>query len=391
MQGREGTAMRKLAYGIGFAAATLLAACGGGGGDGPLPKGTLQLSLTDAPACYRNVEITVEKVRVHKGSNVGDDQEGWVEIVPPNAPVKIDLLDLTNGAIADLGSADVDIGIYRDMRLVLSDEAGANTVTLLDGTVRELKTPSGQTSGVKLRTSITVEENETTDVLLDFDACKSVVAAGASGQYILKPVIRLSDKVAGGIQGYLDPDLVASGQVTAVTAYRDGEAVRATTPADNGKFKLAWLVPGTYTVVITSTERATGVVTGVPVEDSVVTIAGTGSRIDLPVSTTHTVRGIVKAGSTPVIDAFVTARQAIAGGSIDVLSTAVNYVTGAYELVLPEEPPRVAPYDPSGLTFADDLAADGYYVLRATAPDRRALTEEIDTREPSPMMIDFVY
>lgn len=390
MQGREGNAMRKLAYGIGFAAAALLAACGGGG-DGPLPKGTLQLSLTDAPACYRNVEITVEKVRVHKGSNVGDNQEGWVEIVPPNAPVKIDLLELTNGAIADLGSADVDVGIYRDMRLVLSDEAGANTVTLLDGTVRDLKTPSGQASGIKLRTSITVEENETTDVLLDFDACKSVVAAGGSGQYILKPVIRLSDKVAGGIQGYVDPDLVASGQVTAVTAYRDGEAVRATTPADNGKFKLAWLVPGTYTVVITSTARATGVVTGVPVESSVVTIAGTGSRIALPASTTHIVRGTVKAGGTPVTDAFVTARQAIAGGSIDVLSTPVNYVTGAYELVLPEEPAQVAAYDPSGLSFADDLAADGYYTLRATAPGRGALTEEIDTREPSPMTIDFVY
>ncbi len=390
MQEREGNAMRKLACGIGLAAATLLAACGGGS-DGPQPKGRLQLSLTDAPACYRNVEITVEKVRVHKGSNVGDNQEGWVEIVPPNAPVKIDLLDLTNGAIADLGAADVDVGIYRDMRLVLSDEAGANTVTLLDGTVRELKTPSGQTSGIKLRTSITVEENETTDVLLDFDACKSVVPAGGSGQYILKPVIRLSDKVAGGIQGYLDTALVASGKVTAVTAYRDGEAVRATTPDDNGKFKLAWLMPGTYTVVVTSTERATGVVTGVPVESSVVTLSGTGSRIALPTSGTHVVRGTVRAGSTPVPDAFVTARQAIAGGSIDVLSTPVDYVTGAYELVLPEEPPRVAPYDPSGLTFADDLAADGYYVLRATAPDRSALTEEIDTREPSPMTIDFLY
>lgn len=391
MQQPEGSAVRKLAYAMGFMASALLAACGGGGGDGPQPQGTLKLSMTDAPSCYRKVEVTVEKVRVHKGSNVGDGQGGWEEIVPPNGPVKIDLLNLTNGALADLGSAQVDAGTYRDMRLVLSDDAGANTVTLLDGTQHELKTPSGQTSGIKLRTNFDVAENATTDLVLDFDACKSVVKAGNSGQYILKPVIRLSDKVAGGIEGYVDPSMVTGTATTAVTAYLDGEAVRATSPDSDGKFKLAYLMPGTYTVVITSTDRATAVVTQVPVDKAAVVLNASSAAIAPPASAVHTVTGTVQEGSTPVGDAFVTAWQAIASGTINVLSTAVDFDLGTYTLKLPVDDPVVAPYASSGLVFTADGTASGVYTLKATAPDRDAISHDVDTRAPTANPVDFTY
>lgn len=390
MQQLEGSAVRKLAYAMGLMASALLAACGGGG-DGPQPQGTLKLSMTDAPSCYKKVEVTVEKVRVHKGSNVGDGQPGWEEIVPPNAPVKIDLLQLTNGALKDLGSAQVDVGTYRDMRLVLSDEAGANTVTLLNGTTHELTTPSGQTSGIKLRTSFDVAEGATTDLVLDFDACKSVVKAGNSGEYILKPVIRLSDKVAGGIEGYVATSMVTGTATTAVTAYLDGEAMRATTPDSNGKFKLAYLMPGTYTVVITSTDRATAVVTEVPVAKASVVLNASSAAITPPASAMHTVTGKVQEGSTPVGDAFVTAWQAIASGAINVLATAVDYDLGTYTLKLPTDDPIVAPYASSGLTFADDGTAAGVYTLKATAPDRAALSADVDTRAPTANPVDFTY
>jgi len=378
MQQPEGIAVRKLAYAMGFMASALLAACGGGG-DGPQPQGTLKLSMTDAPSCYKKVEVTVEKVRVHKGSNVGEGQAGWEEIVPPNAPVKIDLLQLTNGALKDLGSAQVDVGTYRDMRLVLSDDAGANTVTLLNGTVHELKTPSGQTSGIKLRTSFDVAENATTDLVLDFDACKSVVKAGTSGKYILKPVIRLSDKVAGGIEGYVASSMVTGTATTAVTAYLDGEAMRATTPDSNGKFKLAYLMPGTYTVVITSTDRATAVITQVPVQNATVAVNASSAAIAPPTSGVHTVSGKVQEGTTPVGDAFVTAWQAIASGNINVLSTAVDYELGTYTLKLPTDDPVVAPYASSGLVFTADTTADGEYTLEATAPEREPVSRSLDT------------
>ena len=89
-----------------LAAAALLAACGGGepaapdGGDG---VGTLRLSLTDAPACgYREVFVTVERVRVHRSSSAEPDDAGWREVVLP-APQRVDLLELTNGTLLPLG------------------------------------------------------------------------------------------------------------------------------------------------------------------------------------------------------------------------------------------------------------------------------------------------
>ena len=392
MQQPAGRAARKLAYAMGFVASALLAACGGGGGGGPPPQGTLKLALAGAPSCYKEGWGGVGEVGIHKAGDVqGDNEGGWEEIVPPDAPVRVNLLDLTNGDLEDLGSAQVDAGTYRQMRLVLSDAANANEVVLLDNSRHELKTPSGQTSGIKLKTDFDVLEGATTDLVLDFDACKSVVKAGNSGQYILKPVIRLSDKVPGGIQGYVDTSMVSGSASTAVTAYIDGEAVRATVPDSTGKFKLAYLQPGSYTVVITSTDKATGVITKVPVGSKVLTVAPSGDRIDLPASATHTVTGTVRDGSAAVGDAFVTAWQEIANGFVNVLSTAVDYDTGEYTLTLPTEDPVVAPYDKSGLTFTADTTADGVYTLKASAPDRTTLSKDVDTLAPTANPVDFTY
>ena len=57
------------------------------------------------------------------------------------------------------------------------------------GTETALTTPSGQQSGLKMNVDIDVAADKVADVVLDFDACKSVVKRGNSGQYNLKPVI----------------------------------------------------------------------------------------------------------------------------------------------------------------------------------------------------------
>src|SRR5512133_4228290 len=82
-----------------------LAACGGGGGSASTDNGSLRLALTDAPACgYDAVNVTIQKVRVHQSDSANpDDPNGWSEIVM-NPALRVDLLKLQNGELAELGA-----------------------------------------------------------------------------------------------------------------------------------------------------------------------------------------------------------------------------------------------------------------------------------------------
>ena len=184
-----------------------LTACGGGSGggidssigsgstvNGDSDTGTLRLALTDAPACgFDTVFVTIQKVRVHKSSDANDTDSGWSEIVL-NPAKKVDLLSLTNGKLEDLGQTVLPAGKYTQLRLVLADNNSvpfANSAKPTGESEVALQTPSGQQSGVKTNIDITVGANTTADFVLDFDACKSIVAAGGSGKYLLKPVLSI--------------------------------------------------------------------------------------------------------------------------------------------------------------------------------------------------------
>src|SRR3546814_17247442 len=98
----------------------LLAACGGGGSSND--KGTGQVSLTDAPACgYDHVFVTVSKVSINSST---DGSGNWVD-TDLAAPQKIDLLDLTNGALESTGKAALSAGTYHQARLILAPNAAA--------------------------------------------------------------------------------------------------------------------------------------------------------------------------------------------------------------------------------------------------------------------------
>ena len=191
-----------------------LTACGGGssGGvdssgsgsgsgsstvNGDSDTGTLRLALTDAPACgFDTVFVTIQKVRVHKSSDANDIDGGWSEIVL-NPAKKVDLLSLTNGKLEDLGQTVLPAGKYTQLRLVLAENNGApfaNSAKPTGESEVALQTPSGQQSGLKTNIDITVAANKTSDFVIDFDACKSIVAAGGSGKYLLKPVLSMTPR-----------------------------------------------------------------------------------------------------------------------------------------------------------------------------------------------------
>ena len=226
---------------LALATALALAACSGGGGSAGTSNGTLEVSLTDAPACgFDAVNVTVSTVRVHTSSSASDSDGGWVDIAVNR---KINLLQLNNGVLDKLGEVPLQAGKYTQLRLVLDPNTGAGLANsvLLSGQTNEtpLITPSAVQSGIKLVHEFTVVAGQRADVLLDFDACKSVVRRG-NGNYALKPVIQAIPFVLNGIDGYVDPALLAAG--VTVTAQQNGAIVRATAPnATTGEFFLARL------------------------------------------------------------------------------------------------------------------------------------------------------
>jgi hypothetical protein len=372
-----------------------LAACGGGGGSSAYGGvGTLRVALTDAPACgYDAVNVTIEKIRVHKSISAQDSDAGWADLT--FAPARrVNLLTLTNGVLEELGQMALPTGRYTQIRLVLAPNGGttpmANSVVPTGGSEVALTTPSGQQTGLKLNANVDVGVNQIADVVLDFDGCKSVVPRGNSGQYNLKPVIAVIPRVidVGTIEGFVDL-AIASG--TTVSAQAGGAAVKATPPdPTTGKFVLYPVPIGSYSVVLLNPARATATVTGVPVVTAAPTALGAASAPLLPpaaASAPRVVTGTV--ATTPPSSAFVRALQTVASTpaptSIEVGWTAADDVSGAFSLSLPIAAPVWAPFAASGapIAFSADNAAAGLYTLQAGA-NGTTKTQAIDVKAAVP-------
>ncbi|MBC7611054.1 MAG: DUF4382 domain-containing protein [Polaromonas sp.] len=356
----------KLAFG-GVVLATL-AACGGGGGGGTAQvaeTGTLKLALTDAPSCgYDSVNITVEKVRVHQSSSANDSDSGWSEVVL-NPSRRINLLNLTNGVLDELGQTPLPTGKYTQLRMILAENTTANrlanSVKPTGSAEVELKTPSGQQSGVKTNINIDIAANKLADFVLDFDACKSIVSAGNSGQYLLKPVVTVIPRYISAVLGFVDPTLV--GGSTSVSVQQNGVVIKATTPDSTGKFLLQPVAPGSYTLVLAAPGRTTAIITSVVVAtDTVTSVNASGTVLNPPASAVGTVNG------TSTLNSFVRAVQTLASGTqAEVVGRFVDGSTGAYSYALPVNAPLVAPYvvAPGVLVFTADASAAGKYTLKA--------------------------
>jgi hypothetical protein len=368
---------------LAVAASAALVACGGGGDSGVAPApaaGTLRVALTDAPNCrvgnadLEKVFVTVERVRVHQSSDAEPSNGGWTDVAISPAK-KINLLDLTNGRLEELGTTPIPAGNYTQVRLVLSANQGAepaNSLVLAGQTAEiPLRTPSAAQSGLKIIRPFTVEPNTLVDLVIDFDACRSIVALGnGNGGYLLKPTLTADLRTVAGIVGFVDPALTD----VMVSAQKDGEVIRTTIPSDSGQFVLAYLdaANSPYDVVITSPARGTSVVPAVPVSTAAVTTLSTlAVPILLPDAGTPASRtasgtlGPELARETGVVRAL----QVVgAVPKIEVATVNVDAATGAYSLTLPTALPLLATFSTTlPLAFAPAPSPAPVYTLEARA------------------------
>lgn len=352
--------------------------------DSAAGRGTLTVALTDAPGCgFDHVYVTVDRVRVHRSDSADDNDTGWSEVVL-DAPQKIDLLTLSNGVMTTLGQTGLPAGQYQQIRLVLAPNTGNvlnNSIVPTGGSEQPLASPSATQSGYKVIGHFSVAANEVVDLVLDFDACRSVVQAGGSGNYNLKPVLSVAQRLSTGIQGYVSTTIATTLAGTTVSAQQNGAVIRSTAPETTGRFLLPYLPAGNYDIVVTSNGYSTAIVTGVPVTTAGITALNPSTSALLPpTATARNASGTtyVGTGTTLEAEADVAASQALTGGpTVLIARTPVDATTATWELPLSAGAPVKAPYASTGtLTFAPDAAVAGRYRFTASAPGRTAVTQE---------------
>ena len=264
----------------------MMSACSGGGGSGSTGTGTLALSLTDnSTEEYRAVYITIKNVEVHLGGNENSPNSWQTVDLPidpdtglPKERLTVNLLELVNGVREDLGIAELKTGHYTQMRLIIDSESD-DTINILSQNhphanyvidqsnptnIYELKIPSGFKTGVKIVGGFDINTDQTTELILDFDACRSVVQAGNNGQWLLKPTIKIASLedfsiINGTVTATGDPDAGIEGALVSAQIFNGGLTVEkdddeliiqaATITDSNGKYKL-FVTPGDYNLVV---------------------------------------------------------------------------------------------------------------------------------------------
>ena len=191
----------------------------------------LNVRMTDAPGAYDHIYLSIKEIQVLSA-------EGNSTLEVGASP--FDILNFRLGKDTLLASADVPSGRLQEIRLVLNNTG--NTV-VVDGVSHNLSTPSGQTSGIKLKVGEELVAGVAYTLLLDFDAAKSIVLGG-NGKYHLKPVIRaIPQAVSGVLTGMVSP-AASSPKVFVIS----GTDTIGTVTDSLGKFYFPGIAAGTYKV-----------------------------------------------------------------------------------------------------------------------------------------------
>ena len=209
----------------------------------------VRLVLVDAPGDY--MEVNVEIVDIQYNSS--EDDGGWKSF-DREYPINVDLTELIADNTLLLSDEIIPSGMLKQIRLVLSD----NNNIVIEGEPEpiDLDTPSAQQSGLKLKLDTELEPGFSYTFILDWDVDKSIVKAGNSGKYNLKPVINViaevnSGTVKGNVIGKLsisEADAVALENVTVgVFSVNDLDNSVSSTQTDvNGDFTFLGLAGGSY-------------------------------------------------------------------------------------------------------------------------------------------------
>jgi len=203
----------------------------------------VQIRMTDAPGDFDKINLHVKEViLMSEGKSYPFEVSNGI----------FNILDFRMGTAAPdllIANGEMPSGKVSEVRLVLYDSG--NTV-VVNGVEEDLKTPSAQSSGwkVKLEENPELFPGATYTLLLDFDAARSVQRTG-NGKYILKPVVRgIAAATTGLITGTVMP-LDAHPEIMAISGT---DTIGTLTDAVTGRFTIGGLGTGNYQLKIVPVE-----------------------------------------------------------------------------------------------------------------------------------------
>lgn len=240
---------------LGVAGAILFNSCGDDSTDPDSSEGRIKVYLSDAPFPYDIIEeanIHVTGVEIKEYNQEDGDHDGNF-IVLADIDETINLLELSNGVTETLVDRELPQGTYSEIRLIV-DEA---SMMLSDGKMFDMKVPSGNTSGLKLKieNNLVVEGGLTSELLLDVDVSKSFVMqgnmntpAGIKG-FHFKPVVRcIVMSTSGRINGMVDDTNGDPLDNTQVSVIQD-TVVTSTHTNEDGEYSIIGVEEGIYSVM----------------------------------------------------------------------------------------------------------------------------------------------
>lgn len=264
-------------------ASALLAACGGGSGTTPSTasaagNSTLSIALVDGPFRTSGGTVTELHLKIAKVEAVGAG--GGVQTIATYSPsTDVDLMQhLTASTALSFPGATIPAGTYSQIRFVLDTSSASNTYMVLNGSAVDLSIPSATsagfgnnsstdsgdgagTSGVKVNLkNFTAAAGQTYGFVVDFNAAESIVSAGSSGQWLMKPVlVATSQATSGSISGTVKNNAgtgVSNAEVLAEDG--SGNTINSGVTDANGNFNINALPAGTYTLVVKNSWTSQG-------------------------------------------------------------------------------------------------------------------------------------
>lgn len=265
------------------------------GGPTGLPNQPMtNILLTDAPFPFdsvQRVDVYIISVSVSTQPDTGGsaDSMSWVTVAEPHR--QINLLDLQQGDTALLGGKDIPADQYHAVRVIIDTDSSAG-IRWANGTqaVVHWYGAGRQAIHVFVEAAVDVPE-EGTDIVIDFDVGRSFrYNELGDGAFEFFGWIRAVNRAAtGGIAGTVTKDSSGgpAGPVNraTVSVWGGGPSnwyIYSTGTTDAaGRYKLAYLLPGTYIVGV---DPPSGSSAGSALDSNVVVTRGVETTHDVTLS-----------------------------------------------------------------------------------------------------------